>query len=87
VAWSRTSAAHAKPLAAGQEKRFPARFCWLLWGRMYPAGRCGSWREKISKADGGGRADPDPGLRGRRGGVGEGFEPEGGHLVLLVADL
>ena len=74
------------PWRLARGKRFPALFCWLLWGGMYPAGHCGSWREKISEADGGGRATPDPGLRGRRSGVGEGFEPEGGHLVLLVAD-
>ncbi len=75
-----------KPLAAGQGKRFPARFCWLLWGEMYPAGRRGAWWGKIPKADDGGWAAPDPGLRRRRGGVSAGFESEGGHLVLLVAN-
>jgi hypothetical protein len=52
---------------------------------MYPAGRRGPW-QKILEADGGGRAAPDPGLCRWRGRVGAGFEPEGGHLVLLVAD-
>ncbi len=53
---------------------------------MYPAGRCGPWREKIPEADGGGQAAPDPGLRRRCSGVGAGFEPEDGHLVLLFTD-
>ncbi len=55
-------------------------------GEMYPAGRRGPQRGKIPEADGGRLAAPDPGLRGRRGGVGAGFEPECGNLVLLVAD-
>jgi len=38
---------------------------------------------EIPEADGGGQAAPDYGLRSV---VGAGFEPEGGHLVLLVAD-
>ncbi len=53
---------------------------------MYPAGRHGPWRRKIPEADGGGQAAPDPGLRRWRGRIGAGFEPEGGHLVLLVAN-
>ncbi len=35
----------------------------------------------------GGRAVPDLGLRRRRCRVGAGLESEGGHLVLLVADV
>jgi hypothetical protein len=53
---------------------------------MYTAGRRGSWRGKIPEADGGGRAAPDPGLRGLCCRVGAGLESEGGHLVLPVAD-
>ncbi len=67
-------------------KWFPAQFCWLLRGEVYPASRRGPWRGKIPAADGGRQAASDPGLRRRRSGVGAGFEPEGGHLVLLVAD-
>ena len=37
-------------------KRFLARFCWLLWGEMYPVGRRGPWRGKIPEVDGGGPA-------------------------------
>ncbi len=75
-----------KPLASCRGKRLPVWFCWLLWGKVYPAGHRGHWRGKITEADGGGRAAPDPGLRGRRCRVGAGLEPEGGHLVLPVAD-
>ncbi len=75
-----------KPLVAGQGKQFPARFCWLLHGEMYPAGRCGPRRGKIPEADRGERAAPDPWLRWQRSGVGAGFEPEAGHLVLLVTN-
>jgi hypothetical protein len=53
---------------------------------MYPAGRHSTCRVKIPEADGGGRAAPDPRVCGLRSGVGEGLEPEGGHLVLFVAD-
>ncbi len=69
-----------------RKKWFQTRFCWLLRGEMYPAGCRGPRRGKIPEAGGGGRAAPDPGLRWRRSGVSAGFEPEGGHLVLLVAD-
>jgi hypothetical protein len=55
-------------------------------GRSVPASSRSPWRAKIPEADGGRRAASDPGLRRRRSGVGAGFEPEGGHLVLLVAD-
>ncbi len=67
-------------------KGFPARFCWLLWGEVYPVDRHSPWWGKIPEADGGKQAAPDPGLRRRRCGVGAGLESEGGHLVLLVAD-
>ncbi len=67
-------------------KRFLARFCWLLWGEVYPAGRRGPWWRKIPEADGCGRAASDPGLCRRLCGVGAGLESEGGHLVLLVVD-
>jgi hypothetical protein len=67
-------------------KWFPARFCWLLWGEVHPAGRRCPRRRKIPEADGGGRAAKDPGLRRRRCRVGAGFESEGRHLVLLIAD-
>ncbi len=73
------------PRRLARGKRFAARFCWLLWGKMYPAARHGPWR-KIPETDGGGQAAPDPGLQRWRGRVGAVFEPEGGHLVLLVAD-
>jgi hypothetical protein len=43
------------PCRRARGKRFPARFCWLLWGKVYPAGR-GPWWGKIPEADGGGRA-------------------------------
>jgi hypothetical protein len=59
----------------------------LLWGEVYMAGRRGPWRGKIPEADGGRRAAPDPELHRRRCKVGAGFEFEGGHLVLLVADV
>jgi hypothetical protein len=74
------------PWRRARGKQFPARFCWLLWGEVYPAGRRGPWWGKIPEADGDGRAAPDPGLRRRCCGVGAGLESEGGHLVLLVAD-
>ncbi len=41
------------PWRRARGKRFPALFCWLLWGEMYPAHRRGPWRGKISEADGG----------------------------------
>jgi hypothetical protein len=41
---------------------------------------------KIPEDDSGRRAAPDPGLRRRHSGVVAGFEPEGRHLFLLVAD-
>ncbi len=59
----------------------------MLWGEVYLAGRRCPWRGKILEADGGGRAAPDPGLCGQRCGIGAGLESEGGHLVLLVADV
>jgi hypothetical protein len=74
------------PWQLAKGKRFPAGFCWLLQCDVYPADCHGPWRGKIPQADGGGRAAPDPGLRRRHSGVGAGFEPEGGYLVLLVAD-
>ncbi len=87
AAVSRTAAGACKnPWRRTRGKRFPVRFCWLLWGKVYPAGHRGHWRGKIPEADGGGRAAPDPGLRGRRCRVGAGLESEGGHLVLPVAD-
>ena len=46
----------------------------------------GPQRREIPEADGGGRAAPDPGKRGRRCRIGAGLESEGKHLVLLVAD-
>ena len=58
------------PWRRAKGKRFPARFCWLLWGEVYPAGRRGPWWGKIPEEDGGGRAAPDPGLRRRRCRVG-----------------
>jgi hypothetical protein len=64
----------------------PGAVLLVLWGKMYPTGRRGPRRGKIPKADGGGRAATDPGLRRWRGRLGAGFEPEGGHLVLLVAN-
>jgi hypothetical protein len=74
------------PWRLARGKRFPERFCWLLWGKVQPAGRCGPGRGKISEADYGERAAPDSGLHGRCCRVGAGFEAEGRHLVLLVAD-
>ncbi len=74
------------PWRLARGKRVPARFCWLLWGEMYPAGRRGPWQGNFPEVDSGGQAAPDPGLRRWHGRVGAGFEPEGGHLVLLVAD-
>jgi hypothetical protein len=74
------------PWRLAREKQFPAQFCWLLWGEVYPAGRRGPWRGKIPEADGGGWAALDPGLRRWRCRVGAGLESEGRHLVLLVAD-
>jgi hypothetical protein len=53
---------------------------------MHPAGCRSIRRGKISEADGGGRAAPNPGLCGGHAGVCAGFEPENGHLVLPVAD-
>jgi hypothetical protein len=59
------SGACKNPWRQARGKRFPVWFCWLLRGEMYPAGRRGPWWGKIPQADGGGRAAPDPGLRGR----------------------
>jgi hypothetical protein len=74
-----------KTLAAFQGKRFPARFCWLLWSKVYPAGHHGPrWRE-IPEAYGGGWAAPNPGQR-RRCRIRGWLESEGRHLVHLVAD-
>ncbi len=53
---------------------------------MYPAGRSGPWRGEIPEADCHGLEAPVTGLRRRCSGDGAGFEPEDGHLVLLVAD-
>ncbi len=74
------------PWRLARGKWFPVWFCRLLWGEEQPAGRRGPWWGKISEADGGGRAAPDPGLRGRRCRVSAGLESEGRHLVLLVTD-
>ncbi len=74
------------PWRRARGKRFPARFCWLLWGEVYPAGRSGPRRQEIPEADGGGRAAPDHGYRGRPYRIRAGFESEGRHLVHLVAD-
>jgi hypothetical protein len=74
------------PCRLARGKRFPARFWWLLWGEMYPAGRRGPGWGKIPKADGGGLPAPDPGLRRMCCRVSAGLESEGRHLVLLVAD-
>jgi hypothetical protein len=71
-------------VAAGQGKMVPGAVLLVVVGRMYPAGCRGPWRWKIPEADSDGRAVPDPGLHRRRGRVGAGFEPEGGHLVFLV---
>jgi hypothetical protein len=38
----------------------------MLWGKTYPAGRHDPRQWKISEADGGGRAAPDPGKSRRR---------------------
>jgi hypothetical protein len=70
------------PWRRAREKRFPALFCWILWGEAYPAGHHGPRRWKIS----GGRAAPDPGQCRQCCRIGAGLELEGRHLVLLVAD-
>ncbi len=75
------------PWRRARGKRFPARFCWLLWGEVYPAGHCGPRRREIPEADGGGRAAPDPGWPGWRCRIRAGFESEGRHLVHLVTDV
>ncbi len=62
------------------------RFCWLLWGEVYPVSGRGPWRGKIPEADGGGRAALDPSKRGHRCRISAGLETEGRNLVLLVAD-
>ncbi len=49
------SGACKNPWRRPRGKRFPARFCWLLWGEVYPAGRRGPRRREIPKADGGGQ--------------------------------
>jgi hypothetical protein len=67
-------------------KRFPARFCWLLWGELYPVGRHGPRPGQIMEVDNGGRAALNPGKSRRRCRIGTGLESEGRHLVLLVAD-
>ncbi len=58
-------------------KRFPVRFCRLLWGKVQPVWRYGPGRGKIPEADSGWRAAPDPRLRGRLCRVGAGLESEG----------
>ena len=78
--WSRTAAGRARG------KRFPARFGWRFRGEVYPAGCHGPRRWKVPEADGGGRAAPNSGQRGRRSWVGAGFESEGRDLVHPVAD-
>jgi hypothetical protein len=76
-----------KPLAACQGKTVPGMVLLVAVGRSVPGGPSQPLAGgKILEADGGGRAAPDPGLHGRRCGVGAGLESEGGHLVLLVAD-
>jgi hypothetical protein len=55
-------------------------------GRNVPGGPPRPLAGEIPKADGGGRAAPDPGLHGRHCRVSAGLESEGGHLVLPVAD-
>ncbi len=42
------------PWRLARGKRFPALFCWLLRGEMYPAGRRGPGRGKVPRADGAG---------------------------------
>jgi hypothetical protein len=44
------------PWRRARGKRFPARFCWLLWSEVYPAGHRGPRRREIREAYGGGRA-------------------------------
>ncbi len=44
------SRACKNPWRLARGKRFPARFCWLLWGEVYPAVRRGPWR-RIPEAD------------------------------------
>jgi hypothetical protein len=71
-----------KPLAACQGKTVPGAVLLVAARRSVPGGP----PQKILEADGGGRAAPDPGYRGRRCRIGAGLESEGRHLVLLVAD-
>ncbi len=75
-----------KPLAVGQRKTVPGVVMLAAAVRCVPCGLPRT-RGKIPQADGGRRAAPDPGLRRWHSGVGAGFEPEGGHLVLIVADV
>jgi hypothetical protein len=74
------------PWQLARGKWFLVRSCWLLWGKMYPAGRRSPWRGKIPEADSSGRAAPDPVLCRRRCRDSAGLVPEGRHLVLLVVD-
>ena len=74
------------PWRRARGKRFPARFGWRFRGEVYPAGCHCPRRWKIPEADGGGRAAPNSGQRGRRCGIGAWFESEGRHLVHPVAD-
>ncbi len=78
-----------KPLSACQGKMVPGAVLLVAVGQSVP-GR--PPRPLVGENPGSGwrrvgrRPAPDPGLRGRRCGVGAGLESEGGHLVLLVAD-
>jgi hypothetical protein len=67
--------------AAGRAIRVPSAVLLVAVRRSVPGGP----PQKILEADGGGRAAPDPGYRGRRCRIGAGLEWEGRHLVLLVA--
>jgi hypothetical protein len=69
------------PWRPARGKRFPARFCWLLRGEVYPAGRRGPRRREVPEAHGGGQAAPKPGQRWRRCRIRAEFESEGRHLV------
>ncbi len=71
------------PWRSARGKRFPARFSWLLWSEVYPAGR---GDKEVPEAYGGGRAAPNPGQRRRRCRIRAWLESEGRHLVHLVAD-
>jgi hypothetical protein len=54
---------------------------------VYPAGRLGTRRVKIREADGSRWVAPGPRLHRQCGWVIAGFQPEGGNLVLPVADV